>query len=76
MKPGLKAVLREDPDIILIGEMRSLDAIETALIGRGNGAFGFYPRFTPTARRTLSTVSSVFFRGKDNSKSGFNSAER
>lgn len=38
---GLRACLREDPDVILVGEMRDLDTIETALLAAETGHLVF-----------------------------------
>jgi twitching motility protein PilT len=57
---GLKAVLREDPDIILIGEMRSLDAIETALIAAETGHLVFTTLHTNSAADSIDRIVSVF----------------
>ncbi len=57
---GLKAVLREDPDIILIGEMRSLDTIETALTAAETGHLVFATLHTNSAADSIDRIVSVF----------------
>ena len=57
---GLKAVLREDPDIILIGEMRSLDTIETALQAAETGHLVFATLHTNSAPNTIDRIVNVF----------------
>jgi len=37
---GLRAALREDPDVVMLGEMRDLASISAALTLARNGAFG------------------------------------
>ena len=49
---ALRAVLREDPDVVLIGEMRDLDTIQTAL----TAATSCWPRCTRRAPPTPSTA--------------------
>ncbi len=57
---GLKAILREDPDIILIGEMRSLDTIETALTAAETGHLVFATLHTNSAADSIDRIVSVF----------------
>ncbi|NLL91051.1 MAG: PilT/PilU family type 4a pilus ATPase [Ruminococcaceae bacterium] len=57
---GLKAVLREDPDIILIGEMRTLDTIETALTAAETGHLVFATLHTNSAADSIDRIVSVF----------------
>lgn len=57
---GLKAVLREDPDIILIGEIRSLDAIETALTAAETGHLVFTTLHTNSAADSIDRIVNVF----------------
>ncbi len=57
---GLKAILREDPDVILIGEMRSLSTIETALIAAETGHLVFATLHTNSASDTVDRVVDVF----------------
>ncbi len=57
---GLKSVLREDPDIILIGEMRSLTTIETALTAAETGHLVFATLHTNSAADTIDRIVDVF----------------
>ncbi|MCC8024974.1 MAG: PilT/PilU family type 4a pilus ATPase [Clostridium sp.] len=57
---GLKAVLREDPDIILIGEMRDLDTIETALTAAETGHLVFGTLHTNSAAESVDRIAGVF----------------
>ena len=57
---GLKAILREDPDVILIGEMRSLATIETALIAAETGHLVFATLHTNSAADTVDRIVDVF----------------
>lgn len=57
---GLKAILREDPDIILIGEMRELVTIETALTAAETGHLVFATVHTSSAADTIDRVVNVF----------------
>jgi twitching motility protein PilT len=47
---ALRGALREDPDIILVGEMRDLETINSCAGGRSHGSPGL--RHTPNAQRT------------------------
>lgn len=57
---GMKAILREDPDVILIGEMRSLDTIETALTAAETGHLVFSTLHTNSAADAVDRIVSVF----------------
>ena len=57
---GLKSILREDPDVILIGEMRSLSTIETALIAAETGHLVFATLHTNSAADTVDRIVDVF----------------
>ena len=57
---GMKAILREDPDVILIGEMRSLDTIETALTAAETGHLVFSTLHTNSASDAIDRIVSVF----------------
>ena len=61
---GLKSILREDPDVILIGEMRSLDTIETALIAAETGHLVFATLHTNSAADTVDRIVDVFPAGQ------------
>lgn len=57
---ALRAVLREDPDIILIGEMRDLETIATALTLAETGHLVFGTLHTRNAPQTIDRVVDVF----------------
>ena len=57
---GLKSILREDPDIILVGEMRTLNTIETALIAAETGHLVFATLHTNSAADTIDRIVKVF----------------
>ena len=57
---ALRAVLREDPDVILIGEMRDLDTIETALTAAETGHLVFATLHVGSAAETVDRVVTVF----------------
>ena len=57
---GLRASLREDPDIILVGEMRDLDTIETALLAAETGHMVLSTLHTTDAPETINRIISVF----------------
>lgn len=57
---GLRASLREDPDVILIGEMRDLDTIETALTAAETGQLVFATLHTNSAADTVDRIVDVF----------------
>lgn len=61
---GLRAILREDPDIILIGEMRDLDTIETALTAAETGHLVFATLHTGSAAGSVDRIVDVFPEGK------------
>ncbi|MFC2168983.1 type IV pilus twitching motility protein PilT [Acidobacteriota bacterium] len=57
---GLRASLREDPDVILVGEMRDRDTIETALVAAETGHLVFSTLHTLDAPETINRIISVF----------------
>ncbi len=57
---GLRASLREDPDIILVGEMRDIDTIETALLAAETGHLVLSTLHTTDAPETINRIISVF----------------
>ena len=57
---GLRACLREDPDIILVGEMRDLDTIETALLAAETGHLVLSTLHTLDAPESINRIISVF----------------
>jgi twitching motility protein PilT len=57
---ALRASLREDPDIILVGEMRDLETIETALTAAETGHLVFSTLHTNSAAATIDRIIDVF----------------
>ncbi len=57
---ALRAALREDPDIILIGEMRDLETISIAITSAETGHLVLGTLHTPTAARTVNRLVDVF----------------
>ena len=57
---GLRASLREDPDVILIGEMRDRDTIETAITAAETGHLVFGTLHTGTASDAIDRIVQVF----------------
>ncbi len=57
---ALRAVLREDPDVILIGEMRDLETISAALTLAETGHLVFATLHTRSAAQTVDRVVDVF----------------
>jgi twitching motility protein PilT len=56
----LKHVLRQDPDIVLIGEMRDLETIEASLVVAETGHLVFSTLHTNSAVQTINRVIDVF----------------
>ena len=63
---GLKHVLRQDPDVILIGEMRDLETIETALIVAETGHLVLATLHTSDAMQTVNRIVDVFSANQQN----------
>ncbi len=57
---GLRAALREDPDVILVGEMRDLETISIALTAAETGHLVFSTLHTNNAASTIDRVIDVF----------------
>jgi twitching motility protein PilT len=57
---ALRAALREDPDIVLIGEMRDLETIESALRIAETGHLTFATLHTNSAAQTINRIIDVF----------------
>jgi twitching motility protein PilT len=57
---GLKASLREDADIVLVGEMRDLETIQLALTAAETGLLVFGTLHTNNARKTVDRLVDVF----------------
>jgi twitching motility protein PilT len=58
--PALKGALRQDPDIILVGEMRDLETISTALTAAETGHLVFATLHTQSAPQTIDRIIDVF----------------
>jgi twitching motility protein PilT len=59
-KNALKSALREDPDIILVGELRDLETISLALTAAETGHLVFGTLHTSSAAKTIDRVIDVF----------------
>jgi twitching motility protein PilT len=57
---ALRAALRQDPDVILVGEMRDYETIETALLAAETGHLVFSTLHTLDATETVNRIISVF----------------
>jgi twitching motility protein PilT len=57
---ALRAALREDPDIVLIGEMRDLETVEAALKIAETGHLTFATLHTNSAAQTINRIIDVF----------------
>ena len=57
---ALRAALREDPDIILLGEMRDLETISTAITAAETGHLVFSTLHTIGAANTIDRIIDVF----------------
>lgn len=57
---ALRAALREDPDIILVGEMRDLETIRLALTAAETGHLVFGTLHTTSATKTIDRIVDVF----------------
>jgi twitching motility protein PilT len=58
--PALRAALREDPDVVYIGEMRDLETVESALRIAETGHLTFATLHTNSAAQTINRVIDVF----------------
>lgn len=63
---ALRGALREDPDIILVGEMRDLETIELALTAASTGHLVFGTLHTPSAPKTIDRIIDVFPSSQQN----------
>src|SRR2546422_6398125 len=61
---ALRAALREDPDIILVGEMRDLETIQLAITAAETGHLVFATLHTNSAIKTIDRVIDVFPEGQ------------
>lgn len=57
---GLRAALRQDPDVILVGEMRDLETISTAITAAETGHLVFGTLHTSSAPTTIDRIIDVF----------------
>jgi twitching motility protein PilT len=57
---ALRAALRQDPDVILVGEMRDLETISTALTAAETGHLVFATLHTQSASQTVDRIIDVF----------------
>ncbi len=57
---ALRAALRQDPDVILVGEMRDLETIETALLAAETGHLVFSTLHTLDATETINRIVQMF----------------
>jgi twitching motility protein PilT len=63
---ALRGALREDPDIILVGEMRDLETIELALTAAATGHLVFGTLHTSNAPKTIDRIIDVFPTNQQN----------
>jgi twitching motility protein PilT len=59
-KKALKYILRQDPDVVLVGEMRDLETIEAALIVSETGHLAFGTLHTNSCVQTMNRIIDVF----------------
>jgi twitching motility protein PilT len=59
-KKALKYILRQDPDVVLVGEMRDLETIEAALIISETGHLAFATLHTNSCVQTINRILDVF----------------
>jgi twitching motility protein PilT len=57
---ALRSALRQDPDVILVGEMRDLETVETALLASETGHLVFSTLHTLDAAETINRIIAVF----------------
>ncbi len=58
--PALRSALRQDPDVILVGEMRDYETIETALLAAETGHLVLSTLHTVDATETINRIIAVF----------------
>ena len=61
---ALRAALREDPDVIMVGEMRDLDTVQLAITAAETGHLVFGTLHTTSATRTIDRLLDVFPPGE------------
>ncbi len=59
-KVGLRAALRQDPDVILIGEMRDVETVDTAMKAAETGHVLISTLHTPDASTTIARIVAMF----------------
>ena len=59
-KNALKYILRQDPDVVLVGEMRDLETIEAALVISETGHLAFGTLHTNSCVQTINRILDVF----------------
>jgi twitching motility protein PilT len=59
-RQALKYILRQDPDVVMIGEMRDLETIEAALTTAETGHLAFATLHTNSAVQTINRIIDVF----------------
>jgi twitching motility protein PilT len=59
-KKALKYILRQDPDVVLVGEMRDLETVEAALVISETGHLCFATLHTNSAVQTINRILDVF----------------
>jgi len=59
-KTALKYILRQDPDVVLIGEMRDLETMEMALVAAETGHLVFATLHTNSCVQTINRIIDVF----------------
>jgi twitching motility protein PilT len=59
-RSGLRAALRQDPDVILIGELRDAETVDTAMKAAETGHLLFSTLHTPDAQSTILRVMAMF----------------
>ncbi len=59
-KKALKYILRQDPDVVLVGEMRDLETIESALVISETGHLAFATLHTNSCVQTINRILDVF----------------
>ncbi|MDE2484708.1 MAG: type IV pilus twitching motility protein PilT [candidate division NC10 bacterium] len=57
---ALRSALRQDPDVILVGEMRDLDTVSTALVAAETGHMVFSTLHTSDAAETINRIIAIF----------------
>ena len=59
-RTALRSALRQDPDVILVGEMRDFETVETALLAAETGHLVFSTLHTLDATETINRIIAVF----------------